>query len=74
MAAETTLASGSCPIDRRLAALINHDHKTKIEQSKKISARKKTIDIEGTRHICRKEDENAALCLLFRRRSRRRIG
>jgi hypothetical protein len=63
--AETSLASGSCRIDRRLSGLLNHDNKTKIERSKKISARKKTIDIKDAGDSGRKENENAALCLLF---------
>jgi hypothetical protein len=63
--AETSLASGSCRIDRRLFGLLNHDHETKIERSKKSSARKNEIEIEGAGDSCRKENENAALCLLF---------
>jgi hypothetical protein len=62
--AETSLASGSCRIDRRLSGLLNHDNKTTIERSKKISARK-TIDIKDAGDSGRKENENAALCLLF---------
>jgi hypothetical protein len=59
------LAFGSCGIDRRLSALLNHDHKTTIEHSQKISARENAIDIEDAASNSRKENKNAALCLLF---------
>ncbi|PYL24170.1 MAG: hypothetical protein DMF37_08120, partial [Verrucomicrobia bacterium] len=70
---ETSLASGSRRIDCRASALLNHGHKTKIHPSKRKSALKNEIDTKGAHNGHPEKNENAAVCLLFRRRARRRV-
>src|SRR5439155_5282399 len=71
---ETTLAFGRRRIDCQVSAFLNHGHKTKIHRSKTKPALKDKIDTEGAHDGSRKKKENAAVCLLFRGRARRRVG
>jgi hypothetical protein len=50
-----------------------YGHKKKIRRPKTISAHKDKTDIAGARESSGKKDENAALRLLLRRRTRRWI-